>query len=513
MVDSDLFVVVAALLEPVVGWFPRNGRWLPLVTAANNLNASLVKPVEEGLEHGPGDRADLVPDDHPGDVLLTHAVRRPLSLARPPEEAVVRLCVDAPGPHLLGQAMGWGEDERLPPAEQLNGSRGLAGTSAAIEVAQSMPGERVSVGRCGAVRDVVASAPVLGFGLVGGVVLRAKDSLAFVSPLGWSDEGKSLFSKEAVQTCFVSTVAKHRGDVCLNAVELVEGCLFHVYAVCGHADSLVGREASKHLEKVNVRIRQHTSPEMGKLGLAAVIVGEDPTSWAPFGGTYQGPALPAVTNEEVELALVCDKPACKPLAVGFGALCKLSDDRARLVPRVREPHLRLLLEGNDGLGNLELSQEARLDHVGKKSRGHPLLFLEVRAEPRCHNRVKAGGKLPAADLGEAGADVVDRIAIKWAVDGNAGHAVSWVAEALKPWRGLSLALKARRVAGLHVDANHFVDVEVGGVPETAVAVFHARSFHQVDGRGLPDVFFAGDDARGVVFPKDLLGQGFGILWC
>ena len=106
------------------------------------------------------------------------------------------------------------------------------------------------MGRCGAVRDVVASAPVLGFGLVGGVVLGAKDSLAFVSPLGWSDEGKSLFSKEAVQTCFVSAVAKHRGDVCLNAVELVEGCLFHVYAVLSDSNSPLRREPAKHLQEV-----------------------------------------------------------------------------------------------------------------------------------------------------------------------------------------------------------------------------------------------------------------------
>ena len=143
-----------------------------------------------------------------------------------------------------------GEHERLPPAEQLVGSRGLTGASAAVEIAQSMPGERISMGRCGAVGDVVASAPVLRFGLVCGMVLRAKDSLAFVSPLGWCDEGKSLFSKEAVQTCFALAVANQRGDVCLNAIELKKGCLFHVYAVCGHADSLTGRETSQHLEKV-----------------------------------------------------------------------------------------------------------------------------------------------------------------------------------------------------------------------------------------------------------------------
>ncbi|KAK3771924.1 hypothetical protein RRG08_053905 [Elysia crispata] len=251
---------------------------------------------------------------------------------------------------------------------------------------------------------------------------------------------------------------------------------------------------------------------MGKLGLAAVVVCEDPTNRALFRGTYQGSTLPAVTNEKVEFALVRDKSACEPPAVGFGALCKLSDDRARLVPRIREPHLRLLLEGNDGLSDLELGQEARLDHIGKKRNGCPLFFLEMRAEPRCHNRMKVDGELPAADLGEAGADV-DR---QWAVDSDAGHAVSWVAEALEPWRGLSFALEARGIAGFHVDTDHSVDVVVGGVPETAVTVFHARSLHhveEVDRRGLPGVLFARHDARGVVLTEDPSRQGFGILWC
>ena len=49
-----------------------------------------------------------------------------------------------------------------------------------------------------------------------------------------------------------------------------------------------------------------------------------------------------------------------------------------------------------------------------------------------------------------------------------------------------------------------------------MAVFHARSLHhveEVDGRGLPDVLFAGDDARGVVLAEDLLGQGLRVFWC
>ena len=70
-----------------------------------------------------------------------------------------------------------------------------------------MPGDRVRVGRCGAVRDVLASAPVLRFGLVGGVVLGAKDGLAFVSPLGWSDIRQDRFSEETGHTHFVAAMA------------------------------------------------------------------------------------------------------------------------------------------------------------------------------------------------------------------------------------------------------------------------------------------------------------------
>ena len=175
---------------------------------------------------------------------------------------------------------------------------------------------------------------------------------------------------------------------------------------------------------------------MGILGLAAIVIGDDPARGAAFRGANEGAALAGVSDKEVELALVCHQPPGEALASGFGALRKLSDDRARLVPRVREPHLRLLLEGNDSLG-----EQSGLLHVGEQHSWGPLLFLEVRAEPRCHNRVKAGGKLPAANLGEAGAYVVDSYAIKWAVDGDAGHAVSWVAEALKPWRGFPFPLE------------------------------------------------------------------------
>ena len=48
------------------------------------------------------------------------------SVVTPSEEAVVGLGLDAPGPHLFGQAMAWGEDEETSLAEELNRSRGFA---------------------------------------------------------------------------------------------------------------------------------------------------------------------------------------------------------------------------------------------------------------------------------------------------------------------------------------------------------------------------------------------------
>ena len=136
--------------------------------------------------------------------------------------------------------------------------------------------------------------------------------------------------------------------------------------------------------------------------------------------------------------------------------------------------------------------------------------------------MKAGGKLPAANLGEAGADVVRQ----WAVDGDAGHAVSWVAEALKPWRGFPFPLEWGWVACLHVYADHVIHVVGGGpgrprgrplgwgIPKASVTMLHTPALHhveEVDGRGHPDVLFTGDHARGVVLTEDPWGQGFGIL--
>ena len=55
---------------------------------------------------------------------------------------MVGLGLDAPGPHLFGQAMGRGEDEGICLAEELNRSRGFAAASAAAYVAQARCWER-----------------------------------------------------------------------------------------------------------------------------------------------------------------------------------------------------------------------------------------------------------------------------------------------------------------------------------------------------------------------------------
>ena len=131
VVNLYLFIIVGRLLrnraEPVVGHFSGNKGRLSLVATANDLDASTLEPVEESFQGGAGHCADLVPDDHTGNELL----RRPLRLATPSEEAVVGLGLDAPGPHLFGQAMGWGEDEGISLAEELNRSHGFAAAPAA----------------------------------------------------------------------------------------------------------------------------------------------------------------------------------------------------------------------------------------------------------------------------------------------------------------------------------------------------------------------------------------------
>ena len=111
VVYLDLFVIGDMLAEPVVWHFSGDWGRLPLVATADDLDAPTLEPVEEGFQSVAEHRADLVPDDHTGNEFLSHPFGRPVRLAVPAEEAVIGLGLDAPGPHLFGQAMGRDEDE------------------------------------------------------------------------------------------------------------------------------------------------------------------------------------------------------------------------------------------------------------------------------------------------------------------------------------------------------------------------------------------------------------------
>ena len=67
-----------------------------------------------------------------GNEFLSHPFGRPVRLDAPAEEAVIGLGLDAPGPHLFGQAMGRGEDKRVSGTEELDRSRGFAAAPAAV---------------------------------------------------------------------------------------------------------------------------------------------------------------------------------------------------------------------------------------------------------------------------------------------------------------------------------------------------------------------------------------------
>ena len=114
-----------------MGHFSRDRGRLSLVAIADDLDAWTFEPAEESFQGGAGHCADLVPDDHTGNELLPHPFRCPRRLATPSEEAVVGLGLDAPGPHLFGQAMGRDEDEGISQAEELDCSRGFAAAPAA----------------------------------------------------------------------------------------------------------------------------------------------------------------------------------------------------------------------------------------------------------------------------------------------------------------------------------------------------------------------------------------------
>ena len=132
VVYLNLFVIVGMLTEPVVWHFSGDWGRLPLVAAADDLDAPTQEPAEEGSQNGAGHCADLVPDDHTGNEFLSHPLGRPVCLATLAEEAVIGLGLDAPGPHLFGQTVGRGEDEGVSGTEELHRSRGFAAAPTAV---------------------------------------------------------------------------------------------------------------------------------------------------------------------------------------------------------------------------------------------------------------------------------------------------------------------------------------------------------------------------------------------
>ncbi|MEW8688993.1 MAG: hypothetical protein AB2556_24505, partial [Candidatus Thiodiazotropha sp.] len=67
--------------------------------------------------------------------------------------------------------------------------------------------------------------------------------------------------------------------------------------------------------------------------------------------------MAGVSHEEVEFSLVSHKPSCQSFAGGFGALGELANNTAALVTVFWEPHIGLLLKGDDGFSNLEALQQ------------------------------------------------------------------------------------------------------------------------------------------------------------
>ena len=166
--------------------FSGNLGQLPLVATADDLDALTLEPVEEGLKSGAGHCADLIPDDHTGNELLSHPFGHPLCLATP----VVGLGLDAPSPHFFRQTVGWGEDKRIPMTEEPDCLRGLAGAPAAVQVAQVVPRQRVIVARRSAGREGSRRRDVVRPGKVGRMLLGQVNELAFVPPLARGDRGE-----------------------------------------------------------------------------------------------------------------------------------------------------------------------------------------------------------------------------------------------------------------------------------------------------------------------------------
>ena len=109
-----------------------------------------------------------------------------------------------------------------------------------------------------------------------------------------------------------------------------------------------------------------------------------------------------------------------------------------LVAVFRKPHLCLFLKGNDGLGDLEPGEQSGILHVGQQHRRGPALLPEVASKPGWVHWVESLRKRPFVNLREPSADICG----KRTIDGDAGHAVTWVPEPLEIGLGFPFPLEA-----------------------------------------------------------------------
>ena len=103
---------------------------------------------------------------------------------------------------------------------------------------------------------------------------------------------------------------------------------------------------------------------------------------------------------------------------------------------------------------------ATSSHVSQQHRPSPALLPKVAAKPGWDYWVDSLRKRPFANLREPGADICG----KRTVDGDAGHAVTWVPEPLEIGLSFPFPLEGGRVAGLNVDTDNVPCVIVYRVP-------------------------------------------------
>ena len=84
-----------------------------------------------------------------------------------------------------------------------------------------------------------------------------------------------------------------------------------------------------------------------------------------------------------------------------------------------------------------------------------------------------------------------------------------MAKALKPLGGPTHSLKARWIAGLHVDRCDFPRVIVHRVPEASMSVLYTSFLNVIEKAcrsWLPTFLFLRHDARGVILAKESFGE-------